>query len=70
MRSSFASPVVVGNRVFVAGSNGRITAFEYKTGKQVWEYEAGGGFTGSPGISQQKLVIASNDGKVYCFGKK
>ena len=45
-------------------------SFETKTGKQVWEYEAGGGFTGSPAVSQQRLVIASNDGKVYCFGKK
>ena len=40
------------------------------TNKQVWEFEAGGGFTGSPAVSQERLVIASNDGKVYCFGKK
>jgi len=65
-----ASPVIVGDRVFVAGSDGRISAFQLKTGKQVWEFEAGGDFIGSPAVAEQRLVIASGAGSVYCFGKK
>lgn len=65
-----ASPVIVGNRVFVGSSDGRIHAFNLKTGKRVWQYEAGGDFTAAPAIAEQRLVIASGDGKVYCFGEK
>ncbi|MDE0818191.1 MAG: PQQ-binding-like beta-propeller repeat protein, partial [Pirellulaceae bacterium] len=46
-----ASPVIVGNRVFVGSSDGRIHAFNLKTGKQVWQYEAGGDFAAAPAIA-------------------
>ena len=39
-------------------------------GKQLWEYQATGGFTGSPAVADGKLVIATDRGVVYCFGAK
>ncbi|MDE0818399.1 MAG: PQQ-binding-like beta-propeller repeat protein, partial [Pirellulaceae bacterium] len=36
----------------------------------VWQYEAGGDFAAAPAIAEHRLVIASGDGKVYCFGEK
>ncbi|HEV2969645.1 MAG TPA: PQQ-binding-like beta-propeller repeat protein [Pirellulales bacterium] len=64
------SPVVVGDRVFFGGTDGRITALDRASGKKVWEYEAGGSFTGSPAVASNRILIASDDGIVYCLGAK
>jgi outer membrane protein assembly factor BamB len=39
------------------------------SGKLVWEFEAGAGFTSSPAIADGRVVIADIDGRVYAFGK-
>ena len=65
-----SSPVIVGQRVFVGAADGRLYAIDLMTGKPLWEYQATGGFTGSPAVADGKLVIATDRGVVYCFGKK
>ncbi|HEX3872380.1 MAG TPA: PQQ-binding-like beta-propeller repeat protein [Pirellulales bacterium] len=65
-----SSPVVVGNRAFVACGDGRVVALAVGTGDAVWEYEAGGGFSGSPAVAEGCLVIGNEDDTLYCFGKK
>ncbi len=47
-----------------------LTALNIATGKKEWSYETGGKLIGSPAVAAQRLVIASDDGHVYCFGKK
>ena len=64
-----SSPVIVGERVFVAAGDGRLYALDLATGKEIWQLETGGGFTGSPAVAAERLVIASDDGVVYCFGR-
>lgn len=65
-----SSPVIVGERVYFGGSDGRVCALSAADGKKVWEYEAGGGFTASPAVGDGRLVIASDEGVVYCFGRR
>lgn len=65
-----ASPVVVGERVFVAVADGRLYALNVADGKEVWKFEGGGGFAGSPAIADGKLVIANDEGTIFCFGAK
>jgi outer membrane protein assembly factor BamB len=62
--------VIVGERVFVGGGDGNIYGLSLHDGAEVWKYEAGGGFIGSPAVADGKLLIASQDGIVYCFGAK
>ena len=38
------------------------------SGKKVWEFDAGAGFTASPAIAGGRIVIGDIDGKVYAFG--
>lgn len=64
-----ASPVIVGNRVYIGTMNGRLLGLELKTGKQIWEYEAGGGFPASPAVATGRLVIGNDAGDLYCFGE-
>jgi outer membrane protein assembly factor BamB len=61
--------VIVGSRVFAAAADGRLYALELQTGKLLWEHQAAGGFAGSPAVAANRLVIASDQGVVYCFGR-
>ena len=45
-----SSPVIAGQRVFVGAGDGRLYALDLRPA-EVWEYEAGGGFIGSPAIA-------------------
>ena len=65
-----SSPVVVGRRVFVGSSDGRIYGLDLKTGQEVWRFEAGGEVNASPAVAAGRMVIGTDDGKLYCFGAK
>ena len=38
------------------------------TGKKLWEFDAGAAITASPAIAGGRVVIGSQDGRIYCFG--
>ena len=72
-----ASPVVVmasspagGDRsvAVFADAAGRIAAVDAASGEAVWEFDAGGGFSAGAAVAAGRLVIASDDGTVWCFG--
>ena len=49
--------------------DGRLYALDAVSGKKVWEYEAGAGLSASPAVAAGKLVIGSQDGKLFAFGE-
>lgn len=65
-----ASPVIVGERVLVASTDGRLLALSLKDGAIEWEKQFQGGITSSPAVAFGKLVIATDRGVVYCLGEK
>jgi outer membrane protein assembly factor BamB len=62
--------VIAGDRVFVGVGDGKLLALNIADGKIQWQYQASGGFVGSPAIADGRLVIANDEGVVYCFGAK
>ena len=62
--------MIVGERVFFGSGDGVLYALAVTDGKELWKYEAGGGFIGSPAVADGKLFIANEDGVLYCFGAK
>jgi len=75
-----ASPVVVGATggqadpaapprpvVVVADSKGTIAALELADGRRAWEFDAGGGFGAGAAVAAGRVVIASDNGTVWCF---
>ncbi len=50
-----------------ADAAGRIAAVDAASGEGVWEFDAGGGFSAGPAVAAGRLVIASDDGTVWCF---
>jgi outer membrane protein assembly factor BamB len=65
-----SSPVVVGSRVLVAGSDGRLYQLNVDDGTKLWEKQFAGGFVASPAVAQNRVVIATRRGVVYCLGGK
>jgi len=66
-----SSPVIVGDRIFVGSDDGKLYALSAATGKSEWDYAVrGASFISSPAVADGRLVIASDEGVVYCFGKK
>jgi outer membrane protein assembly factor BamB len=51
----------------VGDAAGQITAVRVDTGEVVWEFDAGSGFVASPAVADGCLVMASEDGMLWCF---
>ena len=53
--------------VLVADAAGDIKLLRDHDGAPYWEFSAGGGFSGSPAVVRNRVVLASDDGVVWCF---
>ena len=65
-----ASPIIVGEYVYVGSTDGRFYKLALSNGDQVWEKQFNGGFLSSPAAAFERLVVATDRGVVYCLGKK
>ena len=63
-----ASPVVAGDRVWVATLGGVLAALDLASGEPGWTFTAGTGFEASPAVAAGRLVIGDADGVLYCLG--
>lgn len=67
-----ASPLVAATEAgrmvaIVADTAGKIAALDVTTGDTAWEFDAGGGFSAGAAVAAGQVVIASDDGTVWCF---
>ncbi|MGF1586721.1 MAG: PQQ-binding-like beta-propeller repeat protein [Bacteroidales bacterium] len=63
-----ASTLTDGKRVLVANMRGDILLLDINTGNRQWSFETGSPISGSPAISEGKIIIGTNDGTIWCFG--
>ena len=64
-----SSPIVVGSRVFVADTRGSMVGLNLHTGQPLWYFDISGGVQASPSVAEEKLIIGSLTGTLYCFGR-
>ena len=64
-----SSPLIVGDRLVLATVKGQLVIKQLSSGRNEWEFDAGGAFYGSPAIVKNHLVLGNEDGTVYCFGQ-
>jgi outer membrane protein assembly factor BamB len=57
-----------GDVVIAADAAGKIVALAAGDGEPLWEFDAGGGFSAGAAVAAGRVVIASDDGTVWCFG--
>jgi outer membrane protein assembly factor BamB len=59
---------VAGSRVYIGGNDGKLYVLDAASGKSLFEFDAGGPMPASPAVAAGRLVIGSQDGKLFCFG--
>jgi len=62
-----ATPVIVGDSVYLVDAAGSIYAINERDGKQRWRFDTELGFTSGPSVDDGLLVIGDLDGKVYAI---
>ena len=67
-RRANASPVIAGDDVWIAGSDGRLIRLDKTTGREKWVYEVRGSFVAAPAITGGRLYIGDDKGVLRCFG--
>jgi outer membrane protein assembly factor BamB len=67
-----ASPVVVGERVYVGclSSGGEFYVLDLKTGRQVQQITLDSAVTGSIAVADDCVLVGTEKGSVYCLGAK
>lgn len=61
-------PIVIGQRLFVGSSyDNSVTAYDTRTGMEVWRFFAEGPVRFAPLAWQDKLYVVSDDGYLYCL---
>lgn len=64
-----ASPVIAGQDVWIASTDGRLIRLSLEDGTERWQYEIRGAFLAAPAIAGNELFIADDEGVVRCFGQ-
>jgi outer membrane protein assembly factor BamB len=67
-RRADSSPIIAGNDVWIAATDGRLYRFDLQTGNEKWVFEIKGGFLASPAIANDRLVAVTEAGIMICFG--
>ncbi len=62
-----ASPLQVGNQVFVGTANNFLLALNAETGEKQWEFETGHSIWGQPAFKDGVLFVASMDKTIYAL---
>jgi outer membrane protein assembly factor BamB len=56
-----------GNKLFAAGRDGEVAAFDLKSGKQLWRVETKLELSGGTGVGADVVVVGSADGQVLAY---
>jgi outer membrane protein assembly factor BamB len=65
-----SSPLVVGDWVLVGSHDRKFYALDLATGRKLFEFAAGAAIAASPAVAEGRVVIANDEGDVFCFRRK
>ncbi len=60
-------PVLAGDRIFAAGSDGTVVALNSETGKRIWREDIDHEISGGVGVGGGMLLLGSSDGSVVAL---
>lgn len=63
-----ASVLTDGRSVITANMRGDVMLLDIQNGNRLWSFETGSPISGSPALSEGKIIIGTNDGTIWCFG--
>ncbi|MEM3731342.1 MAG: PQQ-binding-like beta-propeller repeat protein [Candidatus Bathyarchaeia archaeon] len=56
--------------VYFGSTDGYVYCLNEETGREIWKYDVGSPIVSSPVVACQHLIVASEEGKLLCFGLK
>jgi outer membrane protein assembly factor BamB len=62
-------PAIGGERVYAATRDGRVRAFDARTGESVWDTETDSPLSGGPGVGDGLVLLGTSDGEVVALGE-
>jgi outer membrane protein assembly factor BamB len=62
-------PAIDGERVYAATRDGRVRAFDARTGESVWDTETDSPLSGGPGVGDGLVLLGTSDGEVIALGE-
>ena len=65
----WGSPAVDGDVVYAADIKGQLYALEAATGKILWNAQPADAITGSPLVLEDKLIVTTESGNIFAYGK-
>ncbi len=60
-------PAGDGNRIYAASQDGKVTAFDPETGKQIWRTKLDLELSAGPGVGEGRVVVVSKDGSAIAL---
>ena len=61
-------PAVVGTRVFVGSTDGRLYELDLMKGAKLSDFDAGATIGASPSVANGRVIFSYQDGRLYCLG--
>jgi outer membrane protein assembly factor BamB len=58
---------IAGDRLYAAGRDGEVAAFDLKTGKQIWRVKTKVELTGGTGVGENLVAVGTGDGQIIAF---
>jgi outer membrane protein assembly factor BamB len=68
--ASESSPLLIGTRLYLGDSTGKIYCYRAGTGKPVWTFQAGGAVKGALAYYGGRLYVGAYDGRVYALSAR
>ncbi len=63
-------PTVDGDRIFAAGVNGKVSAYDAKTGSLIWEVNTEARLRGGPGVGDGLVLLGSADAELIALDRE
>jgi outer membrane protein assembly factor BamB len=63
------SPAVDGDRVYAATRDGRVRAFDARTGESIWDTDTDSPLAGGPGVGDGLVLLGTSDGEVLALNE-
>lgn len=63
-------PAIAGDRVYAATRDGRVQAFDARTGESVWDTDTDSPLSGGPGVGDGLVLLGSSEGEVLALSEE